>query len=109
MSIYFVHFFGAFFSYALLSALFFYNLKNSLVFKLAFVGFVFSYFAFFISAKTLSYDLLYFSNDILFVLLFLGVIIFSFIKNNFLKEKNSSNIAFFIIFCFWYKIFTYFY
>ncbi|HEC1790057.1 TPA: DUF2318 domain-containing protein, partial [Campylobacter lari] len=55
MSIYFVHFFGVFFSYALLSALFFYNLKNSLVFKLAFVGFVFSYFAFFISAKTLSY------------------------------------------------------
>ncbi|EAJ5673589.1 DUF2318 domain-containing protein [Campylobacter lari] len=103
MSIYFVHFFGAFFSYALLSALFFYNLKNSLVFKLAFVGFVFSYFAFFISAKTLSYDLLYFSNDILFVLLFLGIIIFSFIKNNFLKEKIQAILLFLLSFAFGIK------
>ncbi|EGK7514134.1 DUF2318 domain-containing protein [Campylobacter lari] len=103
MSIYFVHFFGVFFSYALLSALFFYNLKNSLVFKLAFVGFVFSYFAFFISAKTLSYDLLYFSNDILFVLLSLGIIVFSFMKNNFLKEKIQAILLFLLSFAFGIK------
>ncbi|EAI4298482.1 DUF2318 domain-containing protein [Campylobacter lari] len=103
MSIYFVHFFGVFFSYALLSALFFYNLKNSLVFKLAFVGFVFSYFAFFICAKTLSYDLLYFSNDILFVLLFLGIIVFSFLKNNFLKEKIQAILLFLLSFAFGIK------
>ncbi|AJC86638.1 ferrirhodotorulic acid ABC transporter membrane protein [Campylobacter sp. RM16704] len=100
MSIYFVHFFGVFFSYALLSALFFYNLKNLLVFKLAFTGFVFAYFAFFISSKTLSYDLLYFFNNVLFVLICLMIITLIYIQNNLIKERIQSILVFLLSFAF---------
>ncbi|RKO64824.1 hypothetical protein CKA54_02765 [Campylobacter sp. P255] len=103
MSIYFVHFFGVFFSYALLSALFFYNLKNSFVFKLAFVGFVFSYFAFFISSKTLQYDLLFFFNNILFVFVFLVLLVLVYMQNNIIKEKIQSVLVFLLSFAFGVK------
>ncbi|MBF7045710.1 DUF2318 domain-containing protein [Campylobacter volucris] len=106
MSIYFIHFFTAVFPYAFLSALAFYKLNKFFVFKLSFVGFVFAYFAFFISAKNLAYDILNFFNAILLAFASLAMLFLYFVKNIFCKNAIQSVLILLLSFTFSVKYFS---
>ncbi|WP_291951479.1 Fe-S-containing protein [Campylobacter sp.] len=105
MSIYFIHIFIVMFPYVFLGALFFYNLNKFFVLKLSFAGFIFAYFAFFISSKNLAYNVLNFLNSILMVILILNIIALFFIKIFSFKEKIQSVIVFLLSFVFSVKYF----
>ncbi|MCR6575611.1 Fe-S-containing protein [Campylobacter insulaenigrae] len=103
MSIYFIHFFITIFPCVFLGALFFYNLNKFFVLKLSAIGFIFAYFAFFISSKNLAYEALNFFNSILLVVLTLSIIGLSLIKNFSFRKNIQSAIVFLLSFAFGVK------
>lgn len=106
MTIYFIHFFGVFFPFSILSAIFFGQNKYNFT-KLVFAAFVFSYFAFFISYKNLAYENLYFiSLGVLSLVLIASGVLF-FVKNeNFIIKMMKNILLFLLAFCFGVKYFV---